>query len=109
MANASTGSIQRLPTYIETSLQDPITDIGVDGSFNRVPVYHPMFEADMHGAMRVVPEIGPVGERRIRIDLTTGGVGVGAALMAQAALNIKNLRTETLYADHGNMCRVTRV
>ncbi|OKL64265.1 hypothetical protein UA08_00931 [Talaromyces atroroseus] len=66
--------------------QDQIIDIGADGSLIE---FYPTFETDMRGAMQEVPEIGPDGERRVRIGLAKDGSGVGAALMAQAALRQK--------------------
>lgn len=62
---------------------DEVIDIGADGSLIE---FYPTFEVDMRAALRDVPEIGPEGERRIRIGLAKDGSGIGAALMAQAAL-----------------------
>ncbi|RAK99912.1 putative glucokinase [Aspergillus ibericus CBS 121593] len=64
------------------SKEDEIIDIGADGSLIE---FYPSFEAEMRGAMRDVPEVGPAGEQRIRISMAKDGSGVGAALMAQAA------------------------
>ncbi|KXJ87212.1 hexokinase [Microdochium bolleyi] len=58
-----------------------MVDIGVDGSLIE---FYPGFEDAMREALREVVEIGPEGERRIRIGLAKDGSGVGAALMAQA-------------------------
>ncbi|KAJ5679621.1 hypothetical protein N7462_007865 [Penicillium macrosclerotiorum] len=63
-------------------LSEEIIDIGADGSLIE---FYPMFETDMRGAVREIPEIGGAGEKRIRISLTKDGSGVGAALMAYAA------------------------
>lgn len=61
---------------------EEIIDIGADGSLIE---FYPTFEAEMRSAMRDIPEIGHVGEQRVRISLTKDGSVVGAALMAQAA------------------------
>ncbi|KAL4877136.1 hypothetical protein BJY04DRAFT_222451 [Aspergillus karnatakaensis] len=61
-----------------------IIDIGADGSLIE---FYPTFEAEMRGAMREVPEIGPSGESRVQIGLAKDGSGVGAALMAQSVEN----------------------
>ncbi|RJE23234.1 Hexokinase [Aspergillus sclerotialis] len=68
------------------SPEEAIIDIGADGSLIE---FHPTFEMDMRAAMREIPEIGPDGEKRIRIGLAKDGSGVGAALMAQTALQEK--------------------
>ncbi|RMJ23984.1 Hexokinase [Aspergillus sp. HF37] len=65
---------------------EELIDIGADGSLIE---FYPTFVADMRAAMREIPEIGPDGERRIRIGLAKDGSGVGAALMAQAAEKVK--------------------
>ncbi|KAL5411854.1 hypothetical protein PMIN06_000056 [Paraphaeosphaeria minitans] len=57
-------------------------DIGVDGSLIEL---YPGFEAHMRGALRDIQEIGPEGEKRVRMGLARDGSGVGAALMANAA------------------------
>jgi hexokinase len=62
---------------------DEVIDIGADGSLIE---FYPTFEVDMRAAMRDVPEIGCEGEKRIRMGLAKDGSGIGAALMAQAAL-----------------------
>lgn len=64
--------------------EDDVIDIGADGSLIE---FYPTFEAEMRAAMREVPEVGPIGEQRIRIGLAKDGSGVGAALMTQAALH----------------------
>ncbi|EED21457.1 glucokinase, putative [Talaromyces stipitatus ATCC 10500] len=76
----SAGSIQQPDT------EKSIIDIGADGSVFEL---YPTFEADMRGALIEVPEIGPSGEKRVRIGLAKDGSGVGAALMAQAALEME--------------------
>lgn len=64
--------------------EENVIDIGADGSLIE---FYPNFEAEMRGAMREVPEIGLHGERKVHINLTKDGSGVGAALMAQAVQN----------------------
>lgn len=63
--------------------EEGIIDIGADGSLIE---FYPTFEAEMRAAMREIPEVGYVGEQRVGIGLAKDGSGVGAALMAQAAL-----------------------
>lgn len=62
--------------------EDDIIDIGVDGS---VVEYYPGFEDHIREALREIPEIGPEGEKRIRIGIAKDGSGVGAALIALVA------------------------
>lgn len=62
--------------------EDDIVDIGVDGS---VVEYYPGFEDHIREALREIPEIGPQGEKRIRIGIAKDGSGVGAALIALVA------------------------
>jgi hexokinase len=57
-------------------------DIGVDGSLVE---FYPNFEDYIREALREVPEIGPEGEKRIRIGIAKDGSGVGAALIALVA------------------------
>ncbi|KAI9838823.1 MAG: glucokinase [Thelocarpon superellum] len=57
-------------------------DIGVDGSLIE---FYPGFEDDLREALREIPEIGPAGEKRIRIGIAKDGSGVGAALIALVA------------------------
>ncbi|KAI9828313.1 MAG: glucokinase [Thelocarpon impressellum] len=57
-------------------------DVGVDGSLVE---YYPGFEELLREALREVPEIGPAGEKRIRIGIAKDGSGVGAALIALVA------------------------
>ena len=62
--------------------EEDIIDIGVDGSLVE---FYPNFEEYIREALREVPEIGPQGERRIRIGIAKDGSGVGAALIALVA------------------------
>lgn len=62
--------------------EDDIVDIGVDGSLVE---YYPGFEDYIREAFREIPEIGPEGEKRIRIGIAKDGSGVGAALIALVA------------------------
>lgn len=72
-----------------SSMDVDVIDIGVDGSLIE---HYPDFEARMREAMREVPQIGPEGDRKITIGLAKDGSGVGAALMAQAAIAQDALR-----------------
>jgi hexokinase len=86
---STVNSSQRSPKLAEVrDPQDQVIDIAADGSLIE---FYPTFEADMREAMQEVQEIGPAGERRVCIGLAKDGSGVGAALMAQAAL-----QTETI-------------
>ncbi|MCJ1379797.1 glucokinase [Xylographa soralifera] len=72
-------------TKAETSeavKEEDVIDIGVDGS---VVEYYPGFEDYLREALREIPEIGPEGEKRIRIGIAKDGSGVGAALIALVA------------------------
>lgn len=62
--------------------EDDVVDIGVDGSLVE---FYPNFEDYIREALREVPEIGPQGEKRIRIGIAKDGSGVGAALIALVA------------------------
>ena len=62
--------------------EEDIVDIGVDGSLVE---YYPGFVEYIREALREIPEIGPKGERRIRIGIAKDGSGVGAALIALVA------------------------
>ena len=62
--------------------EDDVVDIGVDGSLVE---FYPNFEEYIREALRDVPEIGPQGEKRIRIGIAKDGSGVGAALIALVA------------------------
>ncbi|KAK1483591.1 hexokinase [Colletotrichum tamarilloi] len=59
-----------------------IIDVGVDGSLIE---HFPNFEENLREALREIPEIGVMGDRRIRIGMARDGSGVGAALIAWAA------------------------
>jgi len=67
---------------------DDVVDIGVDGSLVE---YYPGFEDHIREALREIPEIGPGGEKRIRIGIAKDGSGVGAALIALVAGKVKPL------------------
>jgi hexokinase len=62
--------------------KDDVVDIGVDGSLVE---FYPNFEDYIREALREIPEIGPQGEKRIRIGIAKDGSGVGAALIALVA------------------------
>ncbi|KAF2772646.1 putative glucokinase [Teratosphaeria nubilosa] len=62
--------------------EDDVIDIGVDGSLVE---FYPNFEEYIREALREIPEIGPQGEKRIRIGIAKDGSGVGAALIALVA------------------------
>lgn len=64
--------------------EDEIIDIGADGSLIE---YYPGFEEYIREAFREIEEIGPAGEKRIRIGIAKDGSGVGAALIALVASN----------------------
>ena len=61
---------------------DDFVDIGVDGSLVE---FYPNFEEYIREALRHIPQIGPEGEKRIRIGIAKDGSGVGAALIALVA------------------------
>ncbi|GAB7359988.1 hypothetical protein MBLNU230_g7512t1 [Neophaeotheca triangularis] len=62
--------------------EDDIVDIGVDGSLVE---FYPDFEMYIREAFRELPQIGAVGEKKIRIGIAKDGSGVGAALIALVA------------------------
>lgn len=62
--------------------EEDVIDIGVDGSLVE---YYPNFEEYIREALREIDEIGPEGEKRIRIGIAKDGSGVGAALIALVA------------------------
>ncbi|KAF2172111.1 hypothetical protein M409DRAFT_62919 [Zasmidium cellare ATCC 36951] len=62
--------------------EDDIVDIGVDGSLVE---FYPRFEEYIREALQEIPEIGPQGEKKIRIGIAKDGSGVGAALIALVA------------------------
>jgi hexokinase len=70
---------------VEIADEDMI-DVGVDGSLVE---FYPNFEEHIRDALREVPEIGAQGEKRIRIGIAKDGSGVGAALIALVAGNVK--------------------
>ncbi|OJJ43121.1 hypothetical protein ASPZODRAFT_169686 [Penicilliopsis zonata CBS 506.65] len=61
---------------------EDLVDIGVDGSLVE---FYPNFEGYIREALRQVPEIGPEGEKKVRIGISKDGSGVGAALIALVA------------------------
>ena len=61
---------------------DDVVDLGADGSLVE---YYPGFEDYVREAFREMPEIGPKGEKRIRLGIAKDGSGVGAALIALVA------------------------
>lgn len=63
--------------------ENEIITIGVDGSLFE---FYPTFEAEIRGALRDIPDIGPAGEERVRFRLTRDGSTLGAALIAYAGL-----------------------
>jgi hexokinase len=66
---------------------EDMVDIGVDGSLVE---FYPGFEDLIREALREIPEIGPQGEKRIRIGIAKDGSGVGAALIALIATNLQS-------------------
>lgn len=69
-------------SHVSDVSEDDIVDIGVDGS---VVEYYPGFEDHIREALREIPEVGPPGEKRIRMGIAKDGSGVGAALIALVA------------------------
>ncbi|KAJ5203674.1 Hexokinase N-terminal [Penicillium cinerascens] len=67
-------------------------DVGVDGSLVE---FYPNFEGYMRDALREVPEVGPAGEKKVRIGISKDGSGVGAALIALVASKDKTLQNPT--------------
>ncbi|PCH00299.1 Hexokinase [Penicillium occitanis (nom. inval.)] len=84
--SSSGGILPQYSRHDESNPEKSIIDIGADGSLFEL---YPTFEDDMRGALQEVQEIGPAGERRVRIGLAKDGSGVGAALMAQAAFEME--------------------
>jgi hexokinase len=74
--------------------EDDVVDIGVDGSLVE---FYPNFEEYIREALREIPQIGPQGEKRIRIGIAKDGSGVGAALIALVA--DKASRSMPTFAD----------
>jgi hexokinase len=86
---ASTTEVETTNAQHEThdaANDEDIIDIGVDGSLVE---YYPGFEDYIREALREIPEIGPEGEKRIRIGIAKDGSGVGAALIALVAQKAK--------------------
>lgn len=73
--------------------EEDVIDIGVDGS---VVEYYPGFEEYLREALREIPEIGPEGEKRIRIGIAKDGSGVGAALIALVAKSAERAQSSVL-------------
>jgi hexokinase len=77
------------PPIVEKALssgsEECFIDIGVDGSLIEL---YPGFEKHIRSALRDVQEIGPDGEKKVKMGLARDGSGVGAALMANAAKSI---------------------
>lgn len=61
---------------------EDLIDVGVDGSLIE---FYPNFEGHLRDALREVPDVGPTGEKKIRIGISKDGSGVGAALIALVA------------------------
>ena len=80
------GAANEAATSTSDVSEDDIVDIGVDGSLVE---YYPGFEDHIREALREIPEIGPEGEKRIRIGIAKDGSGVGAALIALIAGKVK--------------------
>lgn len=79
----STGSLQKSSkAEAGEASEEDIVDIGADGSLVE---YYPGFEDYLRETWREIPEIGPEGEKRIRVGIAKDGSGVGAALIALVA------------------------
>ncbi|OJJ80186.1 glucokinase glkA [Aspergillus glaucus CBS 516.65] len=61
---------------------DEMIDVGVDGSLIE---FYPNFEGHIREALKQVHDVGPEGEKKIRIGISKDGSGVGAALIALVA------------------------
>jgi hexokinase len=88
-ATATRNKIQdaAAPVFGTPGLPDEeIVDVGVDGSLVE---FYPDFEGLMREALRVVPQLGVVGEKKIRIGIAKDGSGVGAALIALVAAKME--------------------
>ena len=79
---SETKATKQITEDSEAVREEDIIDIGVDGSL--VEKY-PGFVNHIQEALREIPEIGPKGEKRIRIGQARDGSGVGAALIALVA------------------------
>lgn len=95
ITEAATSTIAKLAdTAGLTVNEDEIVDIGVDGSLVE---FYPNFQVTMREALRVLPEIGVAGERKIRIGIARDGSGVGAALIALVAAEMEKRRAPKDY------------
>jgi len=95
ITEAATSTIAKLAdTAGLTVNEDEVVDIGVVGSLVE---FYPNFQATMREALRVLPEIGVAGERRIRIGIARDGSGVGAALIALVAAEMEKRRAPKDY------------
>ena len=81
-AVALSGVIISTGNHVSKGGEDDVVDIGVDGSLVE---FYPGFEDYIREAFREIPQIGPEGEKRIRIGIAKDGSGVGAALIALVA------------------------
>lgn len=81
---ARLGAVPLAAITISTGLlkDEDVIDVGVDGSLIE---FYPNFEGHLRDALREVPEVGPTGEKKIRIGVSKDGSGVGAALIALVA------------------------
>jgi hexokinase len=83
----NTGRLNKTTSTATTEIADEdMIDVGVDGSLVE---FYPNFEEHIREALREIPEIGAQGEKRIRIGIAKDGSGVGAALIALVAGNVK--------------------
>ena len=74
---------------------DDVVDVGVDGSLVE---YYPGFEDYMREAFREIKQIGPELEKKIRIGLAKDGSGLGAALIALVAKDVRlGVRRQSLW------------
>ncbi|OWP07037.1 hypothetical protein B2J93_7771 [Marssonina coronariae] len=88
LSDAASATVNKLAdTAGLTVNEDEIVDIGVDGSLVE---FYPGFMDSMRDALRSMPEIGVVGERRMRIGMAHDGSGVGAALIALVAAKMES-------------------
>jgi hexokinase len=83
----NTGRLNKTTSTTTSEIADEdMIDVGVDGSLVE---FYPNFEEHIREALREIPEIGTQGEKRIRIGIAKDGSGVGAALIALVAGNVK--------------------
>jgi len=95
ITEAATSTIAKLADTAGLKVnEDEVVDIGVDGSLVE---FYPRFQDTMREALRVLPEIGVAGERRIRIGIARDGSGVGAALIALVAAEMEKRRAPKDY------------